>query len=57
MSSNYWSKEDIWTMLKFILYVLFLLVALGTGIWYQCLDISTKLAIRDAVRQQQEAQP
>lgn len=57
MSSNYWSKEDIWTMLKFILYVLFLLVALGTGIWYQWLDISTKLAIRDAVRQQQEAKP
>ena len=57
MSSNYWSKEDVWTMLKLVLYVLFILAALGTGIWYQWLDISTKMAIRDAVRQQQEAKP
>ena len=37
-----------------IFYVLLITGMLAFGIWYQWLDISTKLAIRDMAKQQQE---
>lgn len=36
-------------------YILLLIGIFAAGIWYQWLDISTKIAIKDMAKQQQEA--
>lgn len=36
-------------------YILLLIGMFAAGIWYQWLDISTKIAIKDMAKQQQEA--
>ena len=53
MRYKYQETTPIGDTIQMILMVLFLLVVLATGIWYQWLDISTKLAIRDMAKQQQ----
>ena len=53
MRYKYQETTSIGDTLQMILMVLFLLAVLATGIWYQWLDISTKLAIRDMAKQQQ----
>ena len=53
MRYKYQETTSIGDTLQMILVVLFLLAVLATGIWYQWLDISTKLAIRDMAKQQQ----
>lgn len=53
MRYKYQEKTSIGDTLQMILIVLFFLAALSVGIWYQWLDISTKLAIRDMAKQQQ----
>ena len=55
MRYKYPEKTSLGDILQMILIVLFFLAVLATGIWYQWLDISTKLAIRDMAKQQQEA--
>lgn len=55
MRYKYQEKTSLGDILQMILIILFFLAVLATGIWYQWLDISTKMAIRDAVKQQQEA--
>lgn len=54
MRYKYQEKTSIGDNLQMILMVLFFLAVLATGIWYRWLDISTKLAIRDMAKQQQE---
>lgn len=46
-------KTSIGDTIHMILIILFFLVTLSVGIWYQWLDISTKLAIRDMAKQQE----
>ena len=53
MRYKYQEKTSIGDILQMILITLFFLAAFSVGIWYQWLDISTKLAIRDMARQQQ----
>lgn len=53
MRYKYPEKTSLGNILQMILITLFFLVVLATGIWYQWLDISTKLAIRDMAKQQQ----
>lgn len=55
MRYKYPEKASLGNILQMILITLFFLVVLATGVWYQWLDISTKLAIRDMAKQQQEA--
>ena len=55
MRYKYQETAPIGDTIQMILMVLFFLAVLATGIWYQWLDISTKLAIRDMAKQQQEA--
>ena len=55
MRYKYPEKTSVGDILQMILIALFFLAALSIGIWYQWLDISTKLAIRDMAKQQQEA--
>lgn len=55
MRYKYQEKTSIGDTLQMILIALFFLVVLSIGIWYQWLDISTKLAIRDMAKQQQES--
>lgn len=50
-------KTSLGDIFQMILITLFFLAALSVGIWYQWLDISTKLAIRDMAKQQQESKP
>lgn len=57
MRYQYPDKQRTWDIFQMILYIVFFLIMLGVGIWYQWLDISTKLAIRDMARQQQESRP
>ena len=57
MRYKYPEKTSVGDILQTILIVLFFLVTLSIGIWYQWLDISTKLAIRDLAKQQQESRP
>lgn len=57
MRYKYPEKTSTGDILQMVLMVLFFLAVLATGIWYQWLDISTKLAIRDMARQQQDTQP
>lgn len=54
MRYKYQEKTSIGDNLQMFLMVLFFLAVLATGIWYRWLDISTKLAIRDMAKQQQE---
>ena len=53
MRYKYQEKTSIGDTIQMILIALFFLAALFVGIWYQWLDISTKLAIRDMAKQQQ----
>ena len=53
MRYKYPEKTSVGDILQMLLIVLFSLVTLSIGIWYQWLDISTKLAIRDMAKQQQ----
>ena len=53
MRYKYQEKTSIGDILQMILITLFFLAAFSVGIWYQWLDISTKLAIRDMAKQQQ----
>lgn len=55
MRSKYQEKTSLGDILQMILITLFFLVVLAIGIWYQWLDISAKLAIKDMAKQQQEA--
>ena len=55
MRYKYPEKTSLGDIFQMILITLFFLAVLATGIWYQWLDISTKLAIRDMAKQQQEA--
>ena len=55
MRSKYQEKTSLGDILQMILITLFCLVVLAIGIWYQWLDISAKLAIKDMAKQQQEA--
>jgi hypothetical protein len=57
MRYKYPEKTSLGNVIQMILITLFFLVALSVGIWYQWLDISTKLAIRDMAKQQQESKP
>lgn len=57
MRYKYQEKTSIGDTLQMILIALLFLAALSVGIWYQWLDISTKLAIRDMAKQQQESKP
>ena len=50
-------KPSAWKTAEVILYIIVFLLMISIGIWYQWLDISTKLAIRDMAKQQQEKQP
>lgn len=54
MRYKYQETAPIGDTIQMILMVLFFLAVLATGIWYQWLDISTKLAIRDMAKQQQQ---
>ena len=38
-------------------YILLLIAIFAAGIWYKWLDITTKMAIKDMAKQQQESQP
>ena len=53
MTYKYQETTSIGDTIQMILMVLFFLAVLSIGIWYQWLDISTKLAIRDMAKQQQ----
>lgn len=53
MRYKYPEKTSVGDILQMILIALFFLAVLSVGIWYQWLDISTKLAIRDMAKQQQ----
>lgn len=55
MRYKYPEKTSLGDAIQMILITLFFLAALSVGIWYQWLDISTKLAIRDMAKQQQGA--
>lgn len=55
MRYKYPEKTSLGDIFQMLLITLFFLAVLSVGIWYQWLDISTKLAIRDMVKQQQEA--
>ena len=57
MRYKYQEKTSLGDIFQMILITLFFLAVLATGIWYQWLDISTKMAIRDMAKQQQESQP
>lgn len=57
MRYKYPEKTSIGDTLQMLLIILFFLAAFSVGIWYQWLDISTKLAIRDMAKQQQESKP
>ena len=57
MRYKYQEKTSFGDIFQMILITLFFLAVLATGIWYQWLDISTKLAIRDMAKQQQESRP
>lgn len=57
MRYKYQEKTSLGDILQMILITLFFLAAFSVGIWYQWLDISTKLAIRDMAKQQQESRP
>ena len=46
-------KPSAWKTAEVVLYIIVFLLILSIGIWYQWLDISTKLAIRDMAKQQQ----
>ena len=48
-------KSSIGETIWMFFWILFLIAMFAAGIWYQWLDISTKLAIRDMAKQQQEA--
>ena len=54
MRYKYHEKTSVGDIFQMILIILFFLAALSVGIWYHWLDISTKLAIRDMAKQQQE---
>lgn len=54
MRYKYQEKTSIGDILQMILIALFFLAVFATGIWYQWLDISTKLAIKDMAKQQQQ---
>ena len=53
MRYKYPEKTSFGDVIQMILITLLFLAALATGIWYQWLDISTKLAIRDMAKQQE----
>ena len=53
MRYKYPEKTSIGDVIQMLLIILFFLVTLSVGIWYQWLDISTKLAIREMAKQQQ----
>ena len=55
MRYKYSEKTSIGDILQMLLITLLFLAVLSVGIWYQWLNISTKLAIRDMAKQQQEA--
>ena len=55
MRYKYQDTTSIGDTLQMILMVLLFLAVITISIWYQWLDISTKLAIRDMAKQQQEA--
>ena len=57
MRYKYQETTSTGDTLQMILMVLFFLAVFVTGIWYRWLDISTKLAIRDMAKQQQESKP
>ena len=57
MRYKYQEKTSIGDTIQMILIILFFLVMLATGIWYQWLDITTKMAIKDMAKQQQESRP
>lgn len=57
MRYKYQEKTSLGDIFQMILIALLFLAALSVGIWYQWLDISTKLAIRDMAKQQQESKP
>ena len=57
MRYKYQETTSIGDTIQMILMVLFFLAVFSIGIWYQWLDISTKLAIRDMAKQQQESRP
>jgi len=57
MRYKYPEKARAWDTLQMVLFFLFLIAVFALGIWYQWLDISTKLAIRDMAKQQQESEP
>ena len=47
-------KSAVGDTIFMFFYILLLIAVFATGIWYQWLDISTKLAIKDMAKQQQE---
>ena len=55
MRYKYPEKTRAWDTIQMLLFFLFLVAVFALGIWWQWLDISTKLAIRDMAKQQQEA--
>ena len=57
MRYKYQEKTSFGDIFQMILITLLFIAVLVIGIWYQWLDISTKLAIRDMAKQQQESQP
>ena len=57
MRYKYQEKDRLWDSIQMVLFFLFLIIVFALGIWYQWLDISTKLAIRDMAKQQQESKP
>ena len=54
MRYKYQETTSIGDTIQMILMVLFFLAVFSIGIWYQWLDISTKLAIKDMAKQQQQ---
>ena len=50
-------KTSLGDVIQMILIALFFLAVFATGIWYQWLDITAKMAIKDMAKQQQESRP
>lgn len=57
MRYKYPDKARAWDTLQMVLFFLFLIAVFALGIWYQWLDITAKMAIKDMAKQQQEEQP
>jgi hypothetical protein len=53
---DYGTKSSGWDTFQMILYILFTIICLGVGIWYEYIDISAKLAVREMAKQQQNTQ-